>query len=301
MVRIKSLRMINFGGYRDTTFNFDAQQQPVALLYGPNGFGKSTVLEALRICGNPLVFEGREKGPSLYLRPWIYDPCFVAGADLVVQNKAKLVIDAVFADENEDEYNVVLSNNGFLLNELPPLHNGHVFYADADHPINWSKFQLHSEHAGKFIELAEAIYGFETDLDHDVTDKIREYDGTKTQHKFFQNVVIRKGKDRVPFARMSAGEKKIATLVRQLCDPDNLDGRNIVLIDNLDLHVYFARHPIMIDRLTKYFSKHQFIITCHSHTMIKHVEATYGDQCLYDVQKIKGVLFKELETVQKKA
>jgi len=298
MVRIKSVRLINFGGYRDTTFNFNMSQQPVVMLYGCNGSGKSTILEVIRICGNPLVFEGREKGAALYLRPWIYDPVYIAGVDTVRQNKAKMVIDAVFEDDDQ-EYNVVLSNNGFLLNDLSLQHKGHVFYADADNPINWSKFQLHAEHATTFIELAEAIYGFETDLDQEVEDEIMEVDGTKTKHLYYQNLVIKKGKDKVPFARMSAGEKKIATLIRQLCDPDALANRDIVLIDNLDLHVYFQRHSIMIDKLVKYF-KRQFIISCHSYTMIKHVEEKYGKQCLYDVQKIKEVWFKDLETIEKK-
>lgn len=297
MVRIKTLRLINFGGYRDTTFNFDTARQPIALLYGPNGFGKSTVLEALKICANPLVFEGREKGASLYLRPLIYDPAYVAGADLLKHTKTKMVIDAVFVDENEEEYNVVLSNSGFLLNELSHQHRGHVFYADADNPINWAKFQLHEEQAKTFIELAEAIYGFETDLDQEVIDEIKEVDGTVTKHKYFQNIIIKKGIDKVPFARMSAGEKKIATLVRQLCDPDALVGKGIVLIDNLDLHVYFERHPIMIDKLIKYFNR-QFIITCHSYTMIKHVQEKFSNECLYNIQKIKGVLFKDLETIK---
>lgn len=282
MVKLKSLRLVNFGGYRDTTFKFDASRQPVALFFGPNGFGKSTILEAIRIASNPMVFKDRQKGAELYLRPWTYDNDYNAATGNVKQQRAELYVHAVF-DQGGEEANVVLGNEGFIVNELDHQHNGYAFYADADNPINWAKFQLHEEEAEKFVKMAEAIYGFEVDLDGEVKDSITEADGSVSTHLFYQDVIIMKGKDRVHFCRMSAGEKKIATLCRQLCDPDALLGRDIVLIDNMEMHVYFKRHPKMLAKMQEHFKGKQFLATTHSSVMVDAAPAV----CRYDLEKFR--------------
>lgn len=282
MVKLKSIRLVNFGGYRDTTFQLDASKQPVALFYGPNGFGKSTVLEAIRIAGNPLVFKDRAKGAELYLKPWTYDNDYTSGTGNVKQSRNEMYVHAIF-DELGEQKDVVIGNDGFLVNELEEQHNGYVFYADADNPINWSKFQLHSELAGKFVDLAEAIYGFDCDLGGEVVDQIQELDGSYSKHMYYQDLIVQKGKDKVHFCRMSAGEKKIATLIRQLCDPDSLMGRDIVLIDNVEMHVYFKRHPIMLNKIQEQFKGKQVIATTHSGVMVESVQPI----CRYDLEKFR--------------
>ena len=283
MVTLQALRLVNFGGYRDTTFKFDATKQPISLFYGPNGFGKSTILEAIRITSNPLVFKDRAReDASIYLRPWTYDNDYQTASGNVKQARNELYVHAVYVDGKEQR-NVVLGNEGFIVNELGEQHRGYSYYADADNPINWSKFQLHEQDAAKFIELAEAIYGFEVDLSEEVYYQITEPDGSVTKHLFYQDVVISKGKDRVHFCRMSAGEKKIATLVRQLCDPDNLIGKNIILVDNLEMHVYFKRHPLMLEKLKQHFAGKQVIATTHSSVMVDAVPPI----CRYDLEKFR--------------
>lgn len=282
MLTLKSLRLVNFGGYRDTTFKFDATRQPIALFFGPNGYGKSTILEAIRFTSNPLVFKDREKGAWLYLKPWTYDNNYSAAGANVKIARNELYVHAIY-DQDGSERNVVLGNDGFIVNELEEQHRGYAFYADADNPINWAKFQLHSELAEKFIKLAEAMYGFEVDLDNEVKDQIAEPDGSISTHLFYQNITITKGKDKVPFTRMSAGEKKIATLIRQLCDPDSLLGRDIILIDNMEMHVYFKRHPKMLRSLREHFNGKQFLATTHSSIMVESVPAI----CRYDLEKFR--------------
>ena len=47
---IKKLRLVNFGGFEDTTFNFTDSfgTIPLSIFFAPNGFGKSTVLNAIK-------------------------------------------------------------------------------------------------------------------------------------------------------------------------------------------------------------------------------------------------------------
>lgn len=78
MIKLKQLRLVNFGGYSDNTFSFTQDSwnfgvKPIALFYGPNGIGKSTILEAIRIISNPRVFREREQTPEVYLRQFIRD------------------------------------------------------------------------------------------------------------------------------------------------------------------------------------------------------------------------------------
>jgi len=282
MVQLKTIRLVNFGGYRDTTFAFDASKQPVALLYGPNGYGKTSVLEAIRITGNPMVFKDRARGAELYLTPWTYSNDYQSGTGMVKQSRNEMYVHAIYDEDGEDR-NVVLGNDGFIVNDLEDQHSGYVFYADADNPINWAKFQLHEQDASKFIDLAEAIYGFEVDLGGETKDQITEENGSISHHMFYQDIIISKGKDKVHFCRMSAGEKKIATLIRQLCDPDALIGRDIVLIDNVELHIYFKRHPKMLDKLKEHFKGKQIIATTHSSIMVDSVSPI----CRYDLEKFR--------------
>lgn len=288
MVKLKNIRLVNFGGYEDTFFDFSSPAgalfgnpiKSLALFYGPNGFGKSTVLEAVKIICNPLVLQDRPTSTAVLLRSKIRDDDYNPTCD-AVSNKEKrsMRVEATFLTEDGDK-SVILTENGFLVNELPLVHNGHVFYVDADHPINWSKFQLISDHADKFIELAETIYGFDCDLDGEVWDTIVENDGSVSKHLYYQDFIITKGNTKVHFSSMSAGEKKIATMIRQLCNPDNLLNKDIILVDNICLHIYFKRHAKMLDKLLEFMAGRQLIATTHSSAMIAHVPQS----CRYDME-----------------
>jgi AAA15 family ATPase/GTPase len=287
MAKLKNIHLINFCGYEDTFFDFSSPAgclfrrgiKPLALFYGPNGSGKSSVLEAIKLISNPLVLQNRCTPVESILRSSIRDDDSNPIAD-AISNKEKrsMRVEATFVS-TEGEKKVILTDKGFIVNELPLSHNGHVFYVDADHPINWSKFQLISDHADKFIDLAETIFGFDCDLGGEVWDSIAEADGSVSKHLYYQDLIITKGNSKVHFANMSAGEKKIATVIRQLCDPDNLLNKEIVLIDNLDLHVYYKRHVKMLDKIMEYLGDRQLIATTHSAVLIAHAPQS----CRYDM------------------
>jgi predicted ATPase len=298
MLKLKKIRLANFGGYEDTTFDFQTVPTgpktlsgqidsllsnylgsgivPISMFFGPNGIGKSTVLEAIRFVSNPTVFKGRQQSADVYLRPWVRDTEYIPLSDHVLEKqKSPMRVEAVFTD-GERDYDVFLTNTGFEKMELPPRpegssSGGYLYYVDADNPLNWARFQLIDVHAKRFVELAEAIYGYECDLDGDVKDQLFDEDGNVlAEHTYYQDLIVTKGKDKVHYARMSAGEKKIATMIRMLCNPDNTDDKDILLIDNMEMHVYFKRHPKMIEKLREYFPTKQIIATTHSKSMIDY-------------------------------
>lgn len=301
MAKLKNLRLTYFGGYEDATFDFTQNDSPksLALFFGPNGYGKSTVLEAIRLVSNPFLFEGRNLTPEVYLRKYVYDlDCDPSGDSVRTGPKNPMRVEANF-DENGDNRKVVLSLQGFEINELSPLHHGHAYYLDADHPSHWAKFQMIADDAAKFIDLAETIFGHECDLDGEVYDVMTdELTGLPSRHLYYQDLIMTKGKVKVHYKSMSAGEKKLSTALRQLCTPDHLkcfstgQNRDIILLDNIEMHVYMKRHAKMIDKLREVFANHQIIATTHSPILVgadgikPHVDPMY----LYDLEKIRGEL-----------
>jgi predicted ATPase len=290
---LKKIHLVNFCGYEDSVFEFE---KPVALFFGPNGIGKSTLLEAIRITSNPKVFEDRRLGAETYLRPLIRDTNFVPIADAVLEKeKEKMLVEAHYLDYEGHEYLVSFDDKGFIRNDLPRRHGSYVYYVDADNPMNWNKFQLIDVHAQRFVEIAEEIYGYKVDLDSEVKDSLTGPDGTTVENVFYQDLVLFKGSDKIHFSRLSAGEKKIATMVRMLCNPDNTDDRGIIMIDNFEMHVYFKRHARMLAKLSEYFGDKQIIATTHSKSMIDHgAQSSYVQN--FDLEDFKPE-YKLLEKV----
>ncbi len=268
MITVKTVHLQNYCGYSDCTFDFS--DKPFSVFYGPNGIGKSTCLDAIRMAGNAAMFRRTpiEDGPNLLLRKSILDEDYIPTVDSMKKAvKNPMLIEVVFKTDDGDK-KVVIDNQGTLLNELPPtaMRGGYVYFADADNPMNTSKFLLSAEHASKFLEMARITYGYECDLGGFVAEQ-----GVK----MFTDFVIKKGTIKVHFKRMSAGEKKIATLISDLLQPINTQGRDIILIDNVEMHVYFKRHARMIAKLMSSNSNKQLITTTHSHKVIEFVPTQY--------------------------
>ena len=66
-----------------------------------------------------------------------------------------------------------------------------------------------------------------------------------------------------------------------------MDERDIVCVDNIDLHVYFSRHPLLVDKLLSSFPEKQFLCTTHSGTLIQHVKEKMGESSLYDIDEYR--------------
>jgi len=321
MVKIKKIHMENFCGYKHTSFDFmDSNNniKDLALLYATNGAGKSTLLDAIKMVCCAKQYEGRDN--SLLFRKSTYNPDYDPDLDSFKYqylkdkrdghtfskeeeidrdaineelNRYKMRIEAIF-DTPIGEKRVILNSQGVELNELKDLTDlakdkkiySYCYFVDADHLVNMNKFQIPVEAKDIFIELAEAVYGFECEL-------------VKPVSGYYIDFIIHKYGDKVHFRRMSAGEKKIATLVRGLCDPDYNDSK-LVLVDNIEMHVYMARHAIMIDKILELFPDRQFIATTHSPILVgcpsMGINAYVNDEYLYNVDLIKE---REWEYVRK--
>ena len=308
------------------TYN-NGSYKPLCVFFGPNGCGKSTGLNAIAVLSRAKAYSKRKKDEeNLLLRKMQFHPDYDPNYAGFTKYKEDMEMIAIFENHVGEELIVHIKDDDVVRNDLASLGSENVVFIDADHPINNSKFQIPSERIELFLELAEAIYGYKCFVEKPVSatgveagsDSLKEIisvyannyetiassestptvskeeiyahlsDHKKAELSFYQDFVIQKGEVKVHYKSMSAGEKKIATLLRNLCDPAVIDKSDIVLVDNIEMHVYFKRHVKMLEKILEKFPTKQFIVTTHSSLMIDHVKKKFGDSCLFDIPIIKG-------------
>jgi len=299
-VKIKEIHLENYCGYRDVTFNFQDENgkiKPIAVFFGPNGCGKTTLLKAINILGNAKRFEPMElETLQLSFRKMTYhedyDPTYAGFG----KSKDPMVLTGTFIVDGEEKKVILHSTDGVVLNELPYKHTGHTYLINADSPMEMNKFQMLNEKCEIFTKIAKSVY----DLDCELAKPIQENGGAienvvdgwlgeqKINEKYiYTDFIINKNGSKIHFKSMSDGEKKIATLLRDLCNPLYIDDIDAVLVDNFELHIYWKRHAIFVDQILESFPDKQFFITTHSGILIQHIENRYSETWLYDISKYK--------------
>jgi len=302
-------------GYYDSRFEFtfpDKTFKPVSVLFGPNGCGKSTALRAIELLGRAKQYKRRNN--DLLFRKMIYHTDYDPTLPHFKLLKEHMDIAGVFDYRGEQKLVYLTSNfekykDGIVRNDLESLRHDDtslllsMVFIDADNPMNMKKFQLPVDRKDMFLNIAETVYGYPVSLGIPVRSTEFEWDGREETYEtfvngnekisgehydYYQDLIINKGNTRVHFKSMSDGERKIATLIRNLCDPVIIDRSDVVLIDNIEMHIYFKRHARMIDKLLECFPDKQFIVTSHSGILIDHVAEKYGKDCLFDVAEMKG-------------
>jgi len=316
---LAGIRLKDFCGFRDLKLNFlDEQYEPrkILAMHGPNGCGKSSLITAILLVSNPFLQFGRDT--RLAFRKYTYNPdynpvyglintktgeAFQAQIDMdtlkesyeaLVNNQSReyiMEIEGIF-DQNGDLKSSYLTTDGIVTEKttLPKKSKGYAYYIDADNPTFLTKFQIDATQAEVFMDIAEAVYGYPCSLLEPIKESIPDADGERIPVEihtdFMLHKNIRGGDTTVHYRSMSAGEKKIATLLAFLCNISYMKEMDVVLIDNIDLHVYYTRHAILIDKLLLHFPQKQFIVTTHSGTLIHHVREKYGQECILAVDQL---------------
>lgn len=304
MVKIKKIRLQNYCGYKDTTFSFenDGKINNFSAFFGPNGCGKSTVLEAVNLLCNSkrfafLNFQDEKERP-LQFRKLTFNKEYMPGYEAFQAPTAYPMILTGWFDVDGKEEKIEINSHTGVSGELPYNSSGHVLFIDADNPLHMRNFQLHTDMADTFLNITQAVYGLKCYLPDEVkgfdvlmndsNKEIRRV--SQVYDSFYADFIIHKPftDTKVHYKRMSAGEKKIATLVRHLCDSEYMNSISIITIDNAEMHIYFKRHMILVDKLKKTFPDKQFIVTTHSSVLVNELPKNE----LYDIEK-----YRETENV----
>lgn len=282
--RLKTLFLKNYCGYRELLFDFTKNNEWIrhAVLYGPNGCGKSTLLQAIRLASSP--HENLARQTEMAFRKLTFHPDYESDYQGFKPSDHSMTIEAIFSTDEGDK-RVVIETKGIRVCELPKKLHGHSYLIDADHPMNMRRFQIHEKYAKDFMEMAEIVYGMRCEIKRKI--KLEGIEESVYTDFVIYKKYAHEPEIKVHFKSMSDGERKIATLLSYLYDPCYIDDRDILIVDNIEMHIYFKRHAPMYDKFLSSFPDKQLICTTHSQTLINHVGNVYGPKHLYDLETMR--------------
>lgn len=299
MIQLCKLVLKNYCGYKKFEKKFKRNDviPPWIILYGPNGIGKSNLLNAIEMLSNPWRYKHNTSG--VFFRKLTYSDNYNPSYEGFDNKLTDLYMEAIFSINGQDK-KVIIENHwkkkleyseiyekeiitarqdeeksGIIVDELS---NSVSNYINADNQIDIQRFQLKSEYKNLFLEMAKIIYGFDCELPENslVEGVINREEQKKENLFFYTDFVLNKFNTKVHFKRFSAGEKKIATMLRKLFnDVYDYNSKKILLIDNITMHVYFDRHLKMIKKIKECFPDNQIITTTHSPEIIKKMPKEY--------------------------
>jgi len=152
------------------------------------------------------------------------------------------------------------------------------------------QFQLERKQWPIFKKLFEAVTGFSISEEEGVFSMSDDPIQKKLMDKYVFNFNIVKPDEIISCKDCSAGERKIiktfSTLLNKECCPQ------IILIDNVAMHVESGRHLELIQAIKESFPNSQIFTTTHSHSISKN----FGNRFeLYDLRflKLSGIMSQE--------
>jgi len=267
-MRLKSLSLTDYRCYSKLDLHFG----DFTCIIGPNGIGKTTILDAISLVSSSLDFnqEQAEASPGGWVPTVTGEQRLKAFLRKNIRNIDEInscksfEVKAIFEHENKP-YEVILNESGFQKNELLKSKfwwSGITYFAKFDTDTNI--FQLREDLWLKFKKAYEEITGFAIE-----PGEIVSMVGYNIVSGFFMN---KPGLGRVHCRKGSAGERKIAKTLSQVVSLEEDRKPHIVLVDNLELHLAEERHLKMIEGVKFLFEGMQIVATTHSHEIIHYYE-----------------------------
>lgn len=329
---LTKLRLKNFCGYRDTTFNFlkkDGKPYPYICLFGPNGDGKTSFLHAIMLLTSSHRGRSREhilQSLRKYVYSTDYDPTYnrIHSDDDASVKDTEMLIEGTYTIHGK-EYIVQLTELGYIRNDLVPLSPN--LDAEADESVKYARTGPWGEDYLRYCERVVHLITTDSDLElnkfqiilprrqqlEEIVSEIMRWKASciaypeiigrnHLQKQYCVDLVIEKRGTKVHYKSMSAGEKKIiksfSTLLNLIYDLGNsstttslpmVDWPRILILDNLEFHVYYDRHVSFVDCLKRVFAKHQIFATTHSGVLIPRYLRGANDQeneLMIDIEKV---------------
>lgn len=287
-MRLNELELTNFKGYEHARFNFGDFQA----LTGPNGHGKTTVLEAISLICSSLDFSDGTDAVA----PELVDDKVgtdwkptVSGAQRLAaylrrnirSGEKSFTILGKFEHEGL-ELIVELNEKGFVRNDLLKSEiwwPGICYFAKFDSEM--TSFMLPWRMWSEFKPAYEAITGFEIEPEILEEDEIMLTDDEEDDEEARQIVVgfwlekpasFGRPASRIYCRDCSAGEKKIAKTLSNIVNLEESRQPYLVLVDNIELHIHYKRHLTAVDEIKKIFAGKQIVATTHSTTIMASYE-----------------------------
>lgn len=302
-MRINELLLENFCGFRKARFELG----DFNCLIGPNGIGKTTILESIVLLCSSLDFGGafEEEAASVGEDDWVPSVNAQARLEGFLRRNVRNIDEegaspgfrlSCEAEHDGKKHEIVLTNKGFEKNSIleePWWWHGLCYFAKFDQDM--VNFQLPMDLWPQFSEGWEGITGIpiepevyrvQTSEHEDVIAAMLDRDGESEEEgkEFACGFYMTKFGDRVHSRKGSAGERKIAKALSQIVSLPLERLPHIVLIDNIEIHVARERRLAVVEAVKKVFSGRQLVSTTHSGEIIDHYEPR---EHLIDVESVR--------------
>lgn len=297
-MKIESLSLKDFRSYKSLDISFidtfenivcNGQIRDFMCFYGPNGIGKTTILEAITLLCTSFDYTDGAKNPLLIkvgqdrLREYLKK--YIRNIDESTPGSS-FRISGVFVHEGQ-KYEVVLTEQGFEKNEIidkPFWWPGITLYTKFD--TEMTLFQLREELWTAFKTAYEEVTGFTVEPEIENTGMGRYVIG------FW----MMKPDGKVHSRKASGGEKKLAKAFSNIVNMENERRPHIVLVDEIEGKIYYQRHLKMVEVVKSLFKGMQLISTTHS---VPIIENYIPREELVNTEDVKEIVIeKENQNVQ---
>lgn len=267
---VLGFKIENFGGIKKTELHDLPNSAKWIFLTGENGYGKTTVLQALTM---PVVFTNHDIYAKINLDLYQHGetvgfdyPSITSTKELLFQ--AEIKFDKILA-YGSSRLNTGQSEDDILVSSNPvvSLFSSLIKLKNIEHQLTrWFNKQQDPEFKTKFESVCRV-------LKHLLPIREIKVDFKTDKVTYVENDPEKKGYEPVEFRQLASGFKSIIALVGDMIlrlfetqpkvyDPAELEG--IVLIDELDLHFHPNIQRELPRMLSEVFPKIQFIATTHS-------------------------------------
>jgi energy-coupling factor transporter ATP-binding protein EcfA2 len=286
-VRLRFIHFQNYKAFDDVRFDFTENNQCKSFIcfHGPNGSGKTTILETISLIFSRLDGREEDKIKALLGKSVRH----IDGIQKAIYNDEDFLITAGLSSSIGD-YEVQINKKGFLKNHPPEIKNiVYRLYYWARYDQELHRFQLIRSKWPIFKELFESVTGFKIEETKSIFNESEDPVQSEILHKYVLGFIIHKPDEIISHKECSAGERKIiksfSTLLNKEYNP------TIVCVDNAETHVETGRHIQLIESMKKCFASSQIFVSTHSYQLSRN----FGNRSqLYDLR-----LFRLPHIVQK--
>lgn len=266
-VQIEWIKISNFKAFDDSFFDFrlSGDIDRFICFIGPNGTGKSTILNVIQ-----LIFSNFHGYTKQRIRNNLGRA--VRHIDESVSHNDDFLIEAQILS-SYGRYTIQITKDGFLKPHLPEIdrYAYRLCYATRfDQELH--NFQLKRERWSSFKKLFESVTGFEIEKKIDLFSTNRDTVQNSTMHEYVFDFVVKKTHETISHKECSAGERKLIKSFSSLLNMDFLP--QVILIDNVEMHIDMTRHLPFIESLKSQFPDSQIITTTHSY----HISRNFSDR-----------------------
>jgi predicted ATP-binding protein involved in virulence len=280
-LKIKSIAFKDFKVFKDCSFDFTDQEQIKNFIcfIGPNGCGKSTILNSISLLFSNLNLSEDRLTYNLgkAVRHEKYVDNTLTNNDFLITAKLEVI-------DTKYEYEVQINREGFLKDhpgQIKELVSRICYATRFDQELR--NFQLERSKWKTFKRLFESVTGFKIKEQTSIFSE----DGISqeaTMDKYVLGFLVKKPRETILHRECSDGEKKIIKSFSTLLNLEYMP--QIILIDNVEMHVESGRHLKLIKEMKSCYPDSQIFTTTHSYQISRNFSERSQ---VYDLRTIHAI------------